>query len=156
MFDQYEALPDYMKPEEIAGKRTEFLGEVQTTNVDVEDASAALCVLADRQWHTYEYLHSTLKSPVDDWVATAWNSLNLRQTHGLPDWLAKERLRIVESLASAIGMLGLSKSYQVLKGSLADDMYPDIRTEIERTVAEFGDTVDDPFKGMKELGGSDH
>ena len=150
MPQRYEALPDSMKPEEVAEKITEFLSEVQGMNVDVQDASDALCESADRQWHTYEYLDTILKSQVDNWVTTAWNNLNLRGTHGLPDSWAKERLRIVENLISAIGMFGLSMSYQVIKNTFSDDPHTVIRSEIENTVAEFGEAVDDPYQRLKQ------
>lgn len=156
MLERYDALSDYLKAEEVAEKITEFLTEVQTANVDVEDASAALCELAEiGQWHTYEYLETTLKTQVDNWVTVTWNNLDLRATHGLPDWLVNERARIVEELTSAIGMFGLSQSYRIVKDSLSRDMHPVIRTEIEGTITEYGDVVDDPYKGLKNLKDTD-
>lgn len=150
MLERYELLPDSMSPNEVAEKILEFLTEVRIlANVDLSEVSEALCQLADRQWHTYEHLNDDVKSLLGSWVTATWNSLNLRATHGLPDRWAKERLDIVENLTSAIGMFGLQASYQVVKDTLTNDLHPDVRSEIESTIMEFGDSVADPYRNMK-------
>lgn len=104
------------------------------TLADSLEVAGALWEMADRQWHTYERLEPVLRGRLDDWIERSWDPTNLR---------------LVRRVLGTIGMIGLPRSMDLVRKSLEEDLDPAIREEIEGAIREFGDTVDDPYSGMK-------
>ena len=119
-----------MPPDEIAALFTELL---DTSTDTVLDTLAALCQLADRQWHAYEPLNAIVHQRIDAWLIANWDSVSLP---------------FAESATSLVGHLGLPESWAKIKSTInhSDSAiaaeFREFRTEMER-----GDPLD-PWSGM--------
>ncbi|PXX35301.1 hypothetical protein [Undibacterium pigrum] len=94
----------------------------------------ALFELAERQWHTYLPLSEKIRQQLDVLVLNIWSKTSLTST---------------EALIGVIARLGLSEAYTKLRLTDPGQLSPEVSTEIASAIVEFGDTVDDPYSGLK-------
>jgi hypothetical protein len=132
--DTYTAiisLPDYLPTDEIKVWFNKLLNE--SGSWEKEKVIDCLFELSDRQWHTYELLDETVKSRITSWIESNWEG----------------NLDFIESIAGIVGMLGLENIYLKIKSLLSDPIGSDLKRGIEKIIAEFGDSVADPYISLK-------
>lgn len=99
------------------------------------DVLTCLWELADRQWHRYRRLHPQVRQTVEDFL--------------IAQIAADMTLDEVEQMLGIIGNLGLPLALQRLAARAANFHDAAIQPEIEDTLREFGDTVDDPYSSFR-------
>ncbi len=132
---RYAALPDAMPLADVWQCISDILDLAESGDcTDEREVAEALNEMADRQWHTYERLEVGLRGRIDAWIERVWDSSD----HEL-----------VELIVGIVGRIGLPRSLELLKSSLAVKMEPETRRYVEEAIDEFGETVDDPYAGMR-------
>ncbi|MEH7336903.1 hypothetical protein V7161_30305 [Neobacillus drentensis] len=131
----YRNLPDYLSVKEIKSHFCELINYIELNYAASPlNISEALYELAERQSNTLEYLEDGLKQRIDNWVICNWDIDNNK---------------LIDNLLSLIALLGLQKSFEKAKASLANiNLNIDLRKEIEATIKELNGNVGDPYSGM--------
>lgn len=129
----YEDLPDYMPPEEVAQCFERLLGQAREPGLSSDAVLEALWHLADRQYHTYQRLRPDLRTGVEEWLTANWRVS--------PDW--------VDRIGMIAGAIGLPAVVSLLERSLADQEPGPLRDEMEKTLGEIRAHIDDPYWGLE-------
>lgn len=95
---------------------------------------SALVELADRQWDTYEILPDGIRRELGELIVKIWDKNSLDST---------------EKLLGVIAKLGLGNALSHLALVAKEISNLDVRQEIASAVIEFGESVNDPYSGMK-------
>ncbi len=127
------ALPETVTTGELAAYFREVLTQLNLDSIESKQLFVEIVFeLADKQWHNYEQMDAGLKQDVDK----ATMSILLGQLS----------LDLVSAISGIIGRLGLCESYQKYKVLASDQSLPtDIRREINNTISEFGESVDNSY-----------
>lgn len=132
--DRYASLPDSMPAEEVADLFIELLDEVERDNTaDRMRVVEALGELSERQWHTYTELAPSIRKRVESWIICNWDI---------------ESLPFVEIVTSIVPRLGLVQCVYLFRETLKKSLNPKVREVLEESLAEYGDSIADPFSGM--------
>lgn len=136
MLEEYSELPDYMTVEELEKYFTQLINyAMKVSDIDNESVAEALYELSDRQWHTYEMINDAIKERIEEWINKVWNTNS-------PE--------LLENITSIIGLLGLVKSFQLVKKSITEDISDEVRGILDITIKELNENVGDPYSGMKK------
>ncbi|WP_146039798.1 MULTISPECIES: hypothetical protein [unclassified Pseudomonas] len=133
-FSYYCSLPDSMSEGELY---IEFLGVVESgadTKCNKFDVVNVLLELSDRQWHTYTILCDSLRSDLESILISYWDGSDLEFVEG------------AIAITARLGLVGffnfiLAQDFKVLSLEVAE--------EIRGAIAEFGDSVGDPYSGVQ-------
>lgn len=137
LLEEYSELPDYMTVEELEKYFTQLIDySMKVSDIYNESISEAVYELSDRQWHTYEPINNDIKEKIEVWINKVWNTNS-------PE--------LIENITSIIGLLGLVKSFQLVKKSISDDISEEVREILEMTIKELNGNVEDPYSGMRGL-----
>lgn len=113
MLREYSELPDYMTVEELEEYFIKLLDySMKSKDIDNESISEALYELSDRQWHTYELINETIKEKIEQLIDKVWNTK-------FPD--------LIDNITSVIAMLGLVKSFELVKRSIEEDVSYEVK-----------------------------
>jgi hypothetical protein len=128
----YEDLPDSMTCDQL---RDEFI-EVLATDAQSEAASIseALFALSERQWNTYELADERLRADISTMILRLWDDQDADRAATL--------LGITSRLGLGVVLERLREGDRSLRSF-------NVRKTLEEAIREFGDTVDDPYSGMK-------
>ncbi|POA33806.1 hypothetical protein C1884_16350 [Pseudomonas sp. GW460-R15] len=115
----------------------EFLGVVESgadTKCNKFDVVNVLLELSDRQWHTYTILCDSLRSDLESILISYWDGSDLEFVEG------------AIAITARLGLVGffnfiLAQDFKVLSLEVAE--------EIRGAIAEFGDSVGDPYSGVQ-------
>ena len=132
----YSALPDYMNKEDLQKYFLEYLDNYAagTGWADRNKALKDLLELSDRQWHTYELIDAGIKESLTKFLMT------------LIDLNDKESL---SGILTVTCYLGLEDVYNYVIGSKAKIIDPQVLAVVSDTEKEIGDTISDPYSGMR-------
>ena len=130
----YENLPDSMSEGELFVEFICVIECYESCKCDRAFFLKALLELADRQWHTYAVLREDLKVRIESILMGLWDDNNLA---------------VAEDLLVLCGRLGLQGLYVFCCAQKEKSNLPDIIEEIDSAILEFGDSVADPYVGMK-------
>ncbi len=128
LLDEIEELPEGASPAQL---RPFFERALASENK--HEAFNAIEDLADRQWHTYEKPQLELASRIGNWLLENWD---------------QDSLADVEKLTSIVARLGLQPVYLKMKEELPN-LPLEPRNEFQTFVDEVGNSVADPFDGMR-------
>jgi hypothetical protein len=133
--NKYMELPDTLTPEESTRLIQELLKLPKPENKeDAINQAEAMAEVADLHWHTYVLLDNQTRNELDVWVSAIWD---------------RNSVIITRLLISIIARIGLSRSMKMLQRELNQELDSSVRHEIMEAIDEFGDTVSDPYSGMK-------
>jgi hypothetical protein len=128
-------LPDSMSCEVL---ENEFQKLLQVTkHVDIRSDELLLEAyfeLSERQWHTYKSLNADILNQIDLQLISLWNTSSIEST---------------ELLIGIVARLGLIKTFERIKETLNEELPEEVRQEILESIKEFGNTVDDPYSGVR-------
>ena len=128
-------LPDILLCESIEKEFKKLISETKyTNNKNNKNLLTAYFELAERQWHTYKLLDLSLLQEIDSILITLWDS---------------ECLESTEIIIGIIGMLGLQKTYDMIKSSISQKLSEEIKQEILEAIEEFGDTITNPYSSLE-------
>lgn len=137
LLKEYSDLPDYMTVEDLEKYFTELINyAIKISGIDDESIAEALYELSDRQWHTYELINKDIKDSIEEWINKVWNT---------------NSTELIDSITSIIGMLGLVKSFELVKKSINEDISCEVREILKMTIKELNIHVGDPYSGMRHL-----
>ncbi|WP_249584089.1 hypothetical protein [Pseudomonas viridiflava] len=131
----YHGLPDYMPGGELLA---EFLRMVECYEIgrcDKRIFLEALLALADRQWHTYVVLRNDVRVRIESILIGLWDGNNLAAA---------------ENILVLCGRLGLQDLYVFCRTQKEKGVSPEIEEEIVSAILEFGDSVADPYVGLRQ------
>jgi flagellar biosynthesis component FlhA len=135
MLDKLSQLPDKVSAEELKELFNSFLDYIEKEEQqDAMGISEALLELADKQWHTYKILDEVTKNRIEKWIFQNWNTSSAD---------------LVDVILSIIGYLGLEENYKMVKQELDKSIQPEVRKMIMDAIEEYGESVSDPYSGMK-------
>ncbi|HCT04318.1 MAG TPA: hypothetical protein DIW86_03025 [Pseudomonas sp.] len=132
--EYYAALPDFMTREELETAFAELLDEFESKKKYSAQLIKSLVQLSDRQWHTYSVLDNSLRQRIEHCLLSLWNGHDLEQA---------------EEVISIMASLGLEVIKTFLASRLPKDVSPEVFNEISLALSEFGDSVSDPYIGMR-------
>lgn len=130
-FKRIKTLPDIVPSEVLENEFKKLISK--TKNIGEDNKLILLLAyfeLSERQWHTYKLLNPNLLREIDSILISLWD---------------KESLESTETIMGVIGMLGLQKTYERIKGYLSQRLFKDVKQEILDAIEEFGDTVINPY-----------
>ena len=130
--DYYEDLADILSAERI---KSEFADVLAAKPVHGNDIADALFALSERQWNTYELADQKLRVAVSDKIKQIWDGRNTVRA---------------EALIGVIGFLGLGDTFRHLLSLPKSMMSDEVRLQLDEASKDFGDTVDDPYSGMRQ------
>ena len=135
-FNRISALPDLLENIELEREFIHIIGRIQSApeNKGADTLLSTLFELADRQWYTYLPLSENIRQQLDMLLLNIWS---------------KESLASTEVLVGVIARLGLSGAFSELRLTSPDQLTDEVSTEIASAIVEFGDTVGDPYSGLK-------
>lgn len=129
----YEELPDRLEPAQL---RDEFAAVLATDpSREASSIAAALFELSERQWNTYELASEGLRRDISTMVLQIWDDQDLDRA---------------ECLLGVISRIGLGGALRHLQQKDASSFSVSVRNALEGAIAEFGDTVDDPYSGLRK------
>jgi hypothetical protein len=129
----YEELPERLTTAQLS---EEFTGVLAADPVREASAIAtALFELSERQWNLYELADEGLRADVAKVVLRVWDDQDSDRA---------------ECLFGVISRLGLGDVLKRLREKDEQSYSVGVRTALKQAIEEFGDTVDDPYSGMKE------
>ncbi|UOY91994.1 hypothetical protein MUG87_16345 [Ectobacillus sp. JY-23] len=135
MLDKLSQLPDKVSAEELKELFNSFLDYIEKEEQqDAMGISEVLLELADKQWHTYKILDEVTKNRIEKWIFQNWNTSSAD---------------LVDVILSIIGYLGLEENYKMVKQELDKSIQPEVRKMIMDAIEEYGESVSDPYSGMK-------
>ena len=127
-------------PETLVSSRLHdyFLEAINLYEQQLIDRNAFITLidkLADKQWHNYEKLNSNTLNILDRIFSAIITSVNEINNNTL------------EVISKIIGTLGLSETYKMYKLALIEGkLTNEKRIEINNTINEYGDSVENPWK----------
>ncbi|MEE3472736.1 MAG: hypothetical protein VZR24_18995 [Butyrivibrio hungatei] len=132
----FSALPDYMNNEELKKYFFKYLENYSqgTGWADRDKALKDLLALADRQWHTYELIDAGIKESLTKFLMT------------LIDLNDKDSM---DAILTACCYLGLEDVYNFIVGNKTKITEPQALAVVLDTEKEIGDTISDPYSGMR-------
>ncbi|SHM87920.1 hypothetical protein SAMN02746066_03714 [Anaerosporobacter mobilis DSM 15930] len=129
----YYDLPDYMEVEDIKKYFTEFIDTYGNSRTNVEYALDELIELSDRQWNTYEIIDETTKNNI---VKYLFNIISL------------ESETIMDRILLIIPRLGLKIIFDYIVKEKSKILNKNVIKEIEESVIEYGQHVENPYWDM--------
>lgn len=132
----FSTLPDCMDKDDLQKYFLEYLEYyAQGTGwADRNKALKDLLELADRQWHIYELIDAGIKESLTKFLMTL---IDLNDKCSL------------DAILTAACYLGLEDIYNYIVGSKAKITDPQILAVVSDTEKEIGDTISDPYSGMR-------
>jgi hypothetical protein len=128
----YESLPDSMTSRQL---REEFVDVLAADpKSDAKLISEALFALSERQWNTYELADEQVRTDVATMALTLWNDHDAE---------------LAEALLGITSRLGLGCVLKHLQERDSALFSANVGRLVSEAVSEFGDTVDDPYSGMR-------
>ncbi|MFZ6780787.1 hypothetical protein ACO0LD_28475 [Undibacterium sp. Ji83W] len=137
-FDRISALPDELTYHQLEHEFACIIERIKSApeNQDSDILMSALFELADRQWNSYSLLSDTFRHQLDLLVLKIWS---------------KDSLDSTEALMGIIARLGLTNAFSKVILTNPHELKDEIKTEIASAIVEFGDTVDDPYFGIRRI-----
>lgn len=134
--NRISSLPDSMSCEQV---EKEFAMLIQSIGAEPLANEfllimTALSELADRQWATYELLNNQIKDKIEEIAIKVWQQNSLDST---------------EKLICVIGRIGLTNAWSYLVSIKPSTLSPEVTDEIASAIIEIGDSVGDPYAGMR-------
>ncbi|WP_397458937.1 hypothetical protein AB3464_03175 [Pseudomonas asplenii] len=130
----YRSLPESMSVEQLFSEFLEFVEADARFRFDGNYIVDVLLELSERQWGTYTLLDNSLRSELDRILVSHWDGRNFD---------------FVEGAISITARLGLVGFFDFISNLDAVDLSSDVVEEIRSAVSEFGETVGDPYSGMR-------
>ena len=118
-------------------KEFEFLAQTIKNGKNQQQSGlimAAMAELAERQWEAYEVLPEKIRNDVGESIIDVWDRNSLDST---------------EKLVGIVAKLGLGNALSYLAAIVKEITNPEVKNEISAAILEFGETVNDPYSGMK-------
>ena len=132
--NDYRDLPDYLDAEGIREYFDKYFKESKNGG-EIDVLTESLYELADRQWHTYELLDSARRDKIDEFLrATITANVTKAQ---------------LERILGIVAMLGLEKTFSKIVSMRGGFCDLGRKTIVEEFVDEIGDSIGDPFSGLK-------
>ena len=128
----YEALPDSMTCWQLRDEFVEVLAADPESNAEL--ISAALFALSERQWSTYELVDEQLRADIAAMTLKLWNDHDGD---------------LAEMLLGTTSRLGLGQVLRQLREKDWSLYSVSVRKAVAEAISEFGDTVDDPYSGIR-------
>lgn len=132
--EQISNLPDQMPPEDIKTWFYTVIEEHKKGELKKYDALEAFRELSDRQWHAYELINQSVKADIENWIEKNWENT----------------VGFLDRVAGIIGMLGLNKSYDIVKRLKRETTDEELKDYIDDLINEYGDDVSDPYKSLRK------
>ena len=130
----YAALPDYLEYDEVRGYFVEFLNIYSNVEKDCfESALLELMELSDRQWHTYKLIDKEIKTKISGFLMSVMDV---------------EDYKCMSLILCIIPRLGLGDIFEYIVERKDRIRNPEVVTDIEASIKEYGANVDDPYFGM--------
>lgn len=123
-----------MTSDELCSELLELLDGLESENLDAADFLKLLLELSDRQWHTYSLLDAGLKERIEQCLISLWDGHDLVMT---------------EDVIGIMVRLGLEGVNNFLGSRSPTDVSSDVFKEISRALSELGNSVSDPYSGMR-------
>jgi len=123
-----------MSSDELYLEFREFLEGFSRVKCNKTDSLKILLELSDRQWHTYTILCDSLRKEIEDILVSLWDGGDLA---------------VAEDVIAITARLGLVGVFEFFSTQDADNLSLEVAAEIRAAIAEFGDTVGDPYSGMR-------
>ena len=132
--EYYSALPDSMLEGDIRSELVALLRDFENQDLGRLEFSKSLLELSDRQWHTYTILDFELKCQVEEILKLIWDG---------------QDLELVEIIIGVVARLGLEEGYNFVRTYPVEKLSLKVSSEIKVALAEIGNSVSDPYSGMK-------
>ncbi|MCF5145082.1 hypothetical protein GIW41_28605 [Pseudomonas sp. PA-6-1D] len=132
--EYYSALPDSMLEGDIRSELVALLRDFENQDLGRLEFSKSLLELSDRQWHTYTILDFELKCQVEEILKLIWDG---------------QDLELVEIIIGVVARLGLEEVYNFVRTYPVEKLSLKVSSEIKVALAEIGNSVSDPYSGMK-------
>ncbi|TLG88065.1 hypothetical protein FEM54_27965 [Pseudomonas edaphica] len=132
--EYYSALPDSMPEGDIRSELVALLRDFENQDLGRLEFSKSLLELSDRQWHTYTILDFELKCQVEEILKLIWDG---------------QDLELVEIIIGVVARLGLEEVYNFVRTYPVEKLSLKVSSEIKVALAEIGNSVSDPYSGMK-------
>lgn len=132
--EYYSALPDSMLEGDIRSELVALLRDFENQDLGRLEFSKSLLELSDRQWHTYTILDFELKCQVEEVLKLIWDG---------------QDLELVEIIIGVVARLGLEEVYNFVRTYPVEKLSLKVSSEIKVALAEIGNSVSDPYSGMK-------
>ncbi|NHZ88412.1 hypothetical protein F2P45_05140 [Massilia sp. CCM 8733] len=132
------ALPEYLPAPQVEKELASLLRSFRHGMPDAQEKllmMEALAQLADRQWQTFEILPHAARKRLSAFAIGVWERRSLAST---------------ALLISIIRTLGLSDALAFATSLDPQTLAPIIAAELHDALAEFGDTVDNPYTQIKQ------
>ncbi|WP_212803504.1 hypothetical protein V3H56_07355 [Pseudomonas sp. MS646] len=133
-FEYYTSLPDSMTNKELEVEFTELLDGFELQAVKRGDFIKSILELSDRQWHTYNVLDGGIRERIEYCLISVWDGYDQA---------------LVEDIIGIMVRLGLEKIRGFLCSCSLMDVSPEVFNEISLALSEVGDSVKDPYRGMR-------
>lgn len=130
--EYYEDLPDAMSQVELSREFAEVLEAKLETDTGI--AAEALFALSERHWNTYKLADEKLRFSISKAIPILWNNADTNRA---------------EILLGVISRMGLGDALRRLQEMDRSSFSEGVRIVLEEAISEFGDTVDDPYFGIK-------
>ncbi|BBB68499.1 hypothetical protein UNDYM_4246 [Undibacterium sp. YM2] len=136
--DRISAFPDELTQHQLEHEFACIIERIKSApeNQDCDILMSAVFELAERQWNSYSLLSDTFRHQLDMLVLKIWS---------------KDSLDSTEALMSIIARLGLTNAFSKVILTNPQELKDEIKTEIASAIVEFGDTVDDPYFGIRHI-----
>lgn len=128
----YDALADQLPGEQLEDEFYQILGADSSSAAD--EVSEALFQLSVRQWNSYELPKQELRQKVTRSVLRMWDNSDAKRA---------------ECLLAVISRMGLGDAFRFIRKMDAALFSKEVNDLVQEAVAEFGDTVDDPYSGVR-------
>ena len=131
----YQDLPDYMDAETL---KTLFI-HILSNDLYYQDQNRVLnniYELAERYWHTYELIDNELKDKISDFIIKR---------------IDQNSVENIDIILSIIPLLGLRKVLNEIIDNKDKIQKEEIFVLLYEVYNECGDTVDEPYSGMKKF-----
>lgn len=135
---RFYELPDYMDYGELRQCFIEYLViYANNTNKDnIYYALDELLELADRQWHTYEFIDKDVKEQLEKYLISI---------------IEFDDEEIMDSMLCIIPRIGLENVFNYILKFKSSIINKKIKSRIEDSINEYGETVDNPYSGMENI-----
>jgi hypothetical protein len=128
-------LPDTMSCEVLENEFQKLLPVIKHVDIKSDELLLeAYSELSERQWHTYKPLNADILNQIDLQLISLWNKFSIEST---------------ELLIGIVARLGLIKTFERIKETLNEELPEEVRQEILESIEEFGNTVSDPYSGVR-------
>ena len=128
----YEDLPDSMTCDQLRDEFVQILAA--DTRSEAALISEALFALSERQWNTCKLADEQLRADISMVVLRLWDDQDA------------DRAATLLGITSRLGLGVVLKQLRESDRSLHSVK---VRKTVEEAIREFGDTVEDPYSGMK-------